>query len=322
MLAGILVSCGLAHAQETWLIGPRQHDRGAVEELLERASALGARVWRDGASFLIGASLGDLPRETGVVVEPFTGGDRDDIVQTTDFAPVGSLRGSGEIVTLDHAENAAFLGASFLLDRVENVAWAADGTFILDSPYASGSSARALNFARQFGLRVTMVESARPAYELKRPRLGVAIQDEWIAALLDRYRVPYGRAARGDWGSKYDTILVSAALNSAASTDFAGTVIRLPSAQSGAAFVKVAFPTTEPVAFGMPREEWVHLGRDAPVMKASARTIARFADTQAAAIQEETSGKIRVLSFAFPPDTYATCKLLLNAIYLGSARKL
>lgn len=290
---------------EAWVIGPRQRDPGAVEDLLERASSAGARVWRDGARFIVAGALGDLPRETGVEVEPFHEGDKDDVVQTTDFGPPGSLRGGGEIVTLDHAENAAFLGASFLLDRVEGVAWAKDGTFILDSAYASGSSARALNFARQFGLRVTMAQSAEPVYELRRPRLGVATGEAWVTALLERYRVPFERVS-GDWHAKFDTLIVASNDTSMGWSDFAsagGTVIRLPGPVTRGSFQKAHFEPGDPIAFGMPREEWVH-------------------SDGLTTIQNEARGKGRIISFAFPPDTYATCKLLLNAIYLGSARKL
>ncbi|MCU1259236.1 MAG: hypothetical protein JWO80_2121 [Bryobacterales bacterium] len=257
----------------------------------------------------------------GVAVEPLAGLPPEGAIRTTDFAPQGSVRGTGSVVMLDHAENGTFLGTSFLLDRVEGVAWAADGTVVLDSAYAGGSSARALNFARQFNLRATLVESARPAYELKRPRLGLAARDAWVARLFERYSVPYTSATGGGWREKFDTVVIGTGEDIELSNQFVlggGTVVRLPSVMGGE-FTRATFELSEPVAFGMPRVEWV---RSATETLSRGRVIARFEQSGQAAIAEEASGKGRVISFAFQPDTYATCRLLLNAVYLGSARRL
>jgi len=109
--------------------------------------------------------------------------------------PAGKLRGAGERVTLDPRESDAFLAAAFLLDRVEGVSWARNGTFLLDSAYAAGSTARALNFAHQFGLTVTLNDDPKliPKWELKRPRLGLMTDASAVSETLDRYRVPYTR---------------------------------------------------------------------------------------------------------------------------------
>ncbi len=305
-----LASACLCYAAETWSVAAAQRDPGAVQELLERASATGARVWRDGERFLVAGALGELPRETGAVVQPFTAQGNEDVIQATDFSPDGSVRGSGPVVTLDHAENAVFLGISFLLDRVEGVAWAKDGTVILDSAYAGGSRSRALNFARQFGLRARLVESAQPAYELKRPRLGVGTGALWVTALLDRYAVPWSPAGASDWRSRFDTVIVTGS----AVPPFDGTLIRVP-AQPGSSFTRVAFETADPVAFGMPHEEWARSGEPVAL---TGTPVAQFKDAARPAIVREG----RTLTFGFAPDTYATCKLLLNAVYLGSARRL
>jgi hypothetical protein len=306
----------ICHAAETWLIPADQRDPGAVAEMLEAAVKQGAKVWQDGTRFFL---QGMLPREFGVnaevSLEPIPSASQ----RVTQFAPEGTLRGTGSIVTLDHAENATFLGTSFLLDRIEGVAWAADGTIILDSAYASGSSSRALNFARQFGLRVTMVDEARPAYELKRPRLGLAARGAWLSSLLEHYSVPYTLAHEGDAPTKFDTVITEEAADWDRFAQSGGTVIRVPAAQGGE-FTRVLFNTKHPVAFGMPREE---LARStAGEFPATGTVIANFAGPARPAIIEEVRGKGRVISFAFRPDTYATCKLLLNAVYLGSARKL
>jgi hypothetical protein len=315
LTALFLALASLCHAAETWTVPALQRDPGALAEMLERASASGAQVWREGSRFLIQGEFRLLPRETGVDAAPWPAPIPAHLVRVSEFSPEGSLSGTGSIVTLDHAENAAFLGASFLLDRVEGVAWAADGTIVLDSAYASGSSARALNFARQFGLRVTMVESAHPAYQLKRPSLGLATRAPWVSALLDRYNVPYTRAD----STSFDTVVFDRGdprVNPFALAG--GTAICLPTGQGGE-FTRVTFDVNHPVAFGMPHEEWTHSGID--VLEAGV-PLAHFKTSNRVAIADEPRGKGHIVSFAFRPDTYATSKLLLNAVYLGSARRL
>jgi hypothetical protein len=310
-----LVLGGGCHAAETWTVPEAQRDPGALAEMFDRLSGMGAKIWREGSRFLIQGELHDLPRETGVEVQPWRVPMPANLLRAIEYAPEGSLNGTGAIVTLDHAENAAFMGTSFLLDRVEGVAWAGDGTIVLDSAYASGSSARALNFARQFGLRVTMVDSAHPAYELKRPRLGIATREAWVVSLLDRYNVPYTRAE----SQAFDTMVFDRGdprIDKFASGG--GMAICLPTARGGE-FTRVTFEVNHPVAFGMPHEEWARSGAD--VLESGA-AIARFTGSRRAAITGESRGKGQVVSFAFRPDTYATCKLLLNAVYFGSARRL
>ena len=121
-----------------------------------------------------------------------------DLVPANEFPPEGSLRGAGDVLTLDHRENATFLATAFLLDRNEGVRWTSDGTIIIHSDYAQGP-ARFENFAQQFGVTATLraAEPDKPAFELKRPRVAIyqpwtANADEgWTEWVLDRYKIPY-----------------------------------------------------------------------------------------------------------------------------------
>src|SRR5579863_288413 len=85
----------------------------------------------------------------------------------------GKVNGAGPTVLLDHRENGAFLATAFLLERSETVRWSADGGIVVDSAYVNGP-ARPENFARQFGVTVTLAATPpKPVFELKRPRVAL-----------------------------------------------------------------------------------------------------------------------------------------------------
>ena len=111
-----------------------------------------------------------------------------------EFRQRGTVQGKGDRLTLTARESDVWLAAAFLLDRVEGVSLAQEGTVLLDSPYAGGSTARARNFAEQFGLTVTLNDDPRlrAKWELRRPRLGL-MRDvgREVREALDRYRVPW-----------------------------------------------------------------------------------------------------------------------------------
>lgn len=153
--------------------------------------------------------------------------DRVDDRFTADLAPVnefradGSVRGKGPVLTLDHRENASFLATAFFLERGEKVRWTSEGQIVIESSYAEGP-AREQNFARHFGVTVSLTDAsaAKPAYELKRPRLGLyqswtANADEgWTEWLLDQYKVPYTLLhnddfRKADLRSRFDSIILA-----------------------------------------------------------------------------------------------------------------
>lgn len=119
------------------------------------------------------------------------------LTKAREFRPPGTVQGRGERLTLDPRESDIWLAAAFILDRVEGVSLAADGTMLLDSPYAGGSTARARNFAEQFGLTVTLNDDKRlqAKWELRRPRLGVMAVLPAVTEALDRYRAPWVNVA-------------------------------------------------------------------------------------------------------------------------------
>ena len=114
--------------------------------------------------------------------------------QMKEFRQRGTVQGKGERLTLTGRESDVWLAAAFLLDRVEGVSLARDGTVLLDSPYAGGSTARARNFAEQFGLTVTLNDDprVRAKWELRRPRVGL-MRDvgREVRDALDHYRTPW-----------------------------------------------------------------------------------------------------------------------------------
>ena len=131
--------------------------------------------------------------------------------QMKEFRQRGTVQGKGERLTLTGRESDVWLAAAFLLDRVEGVSVAQDGTMLLDSPYAGGSTARARNFAEQFGLTVTLNDDPRlrAKWELRRPRLGImhGVAGE-VRKALDRYRAPW-REVSVATKKEIDTVIVA-----------------------------------------------------------------------------------------------------------------
>jgi len=169
-----------------------QNDRSVAADFLERV------VDEGGEAFLDTQGLWWMPRVPEALQELYgvtlrKGEPRGPLKKAREFRPPGTVQGKGERLTLDPRESDIWLAAAFLLDRVEGVSLAADGTMLLDSPYAGGSTARARNFAEQFGLTVTLNDDRqlRPKWELRRPRLGVIAVPLAVTEALDRYRTPY-----------------------------------------------------------------------------------------------------------------------------------
>jgi hypothetical protein len=201
--------------------------------------------------------------------------------------PEGKVTGEGAVMTIDHRDSATFLATAFLLDRVESVLWTAAGEIIVDSPYASGSYARADNFARQFGIVVTMTDrDLKPRYDLKRVRTAV-YESPWAASVLERFRTPH-EEGRGKELALFDSVVSDSSSPGLLDYARAGrTLILLDRAAPEGS-------RASPLAFG--------LAPDEP---------ARFS--------EEACGKGRLLRIA-PAE--GGIKLLLNAVYLASAHVL
>lgn len=162
-----------------------------------------------------------LPMQMGVAVKRIDAHFEAALIPATEFRSDGSVTGTGKLLTLDHRENASFLATEFFLDRAEKVSWSADGTIVVDSAYSDGP-ARPENLARQFGVRVTMADpaSVKPAFELKRPRVGLyqpwfANADQgWTEWVFDQYRVPYSLIHNDDFQkddlrTRFDTIVLA-----------------------------------------------------------------------------------------------------------------
>jgi len=161
-----------------------------------------------------------LPMQMGVSLDRVD--DRFDagLEAVAEFRARGSVAGKGRVVLLDHRENDAFGAMSFFMDREGAVRWSADGAIEVDSAYVE-TAARADNFARQFGVTVTLAETApKPAFELRRPRVGLyqpwmANADEgWTEWLFDRYHVPYTLLHNDDFGKgelrrRFDSIILA-----------------------------------------------------------------------------------------------------------------
>lgn len=254
-------------------------------------------------------------------------------------ADTPSVQGEGAMLLLEHGDNAVFTATSFLLDRRETVQWARDGAVIVDSPYAGGNTARARNFAEQFGLRIVATDTPpAPAFELRRPRVGV-LRSRWVESLLNQYKVPFGALAGGTGlRARFDSIVLAeaASLDASALEAFVregGTLVALG---DGAAFAvrslglavvmapggeRAHFDTTHPVAFGMPAEGPVFWKATAGFeFQAPARAIATFGKT--AAVLEYPLGRGRVLLFGFEPQLEGETRLLLNTVYWASAQPL
>jgi hypothetical protein len=162
-----------------------------------------------------------LSMQMGVTVDRVDEKFEAELAPVEEFRTEGAVSGSGTLVMLDHRENASFLATAFLLERAERIEWTADGGIVIDSAYVNGP-ARTENFARQFGVAVTLAtaRSAKPVFELKRPRVAlyqpwVANADEgWTEWLLDRYRVPYTLVHNDDLRqpglrSRFDTLILA-----------------------------------------------------------------------------------------------------------------
>ncbi len=177
-------------------------------DFLERCAEEGATVSQDARGLWWIARVPAGVRELyGVTLRP--GAAAGPLHRTLDFRPPGTVQGTGERLTLSARESDIWLAAAFVLDRVEGVSLAADGTMLLDSPYAGGSTARARNFAEQFGLTVTLNDDprVRAKWELRRPRLGVMDAPPGVAEVLDRYRAPWMKVAEAR-KQEVDTVIV------------------------------------------------------------------------------------------------------------------
>ena len=185
-----------------------QADRSVAADFLERVSEERGAVSLDSkGTWWLQRFPETLAEWFGVTLRP--GEPRGPLKPATEFRPPGILRGTGERLTLDPRESDVYLAFAFLLDRVEGVSWAADGTVLLDSPYAGGSTARARNFANQFGLTVTMNDDPRlkPKWILKRPRLAEVQAGKNVTDVLDHYRVPWV-SAKKPTKPEFETVIV------------------------------------------------------------------------------------------------------------------
>lgn len=161
-----------------------------------------------------------LPMQMGVSVDRVDEHFDADLEPVNEFRARGSVTGQGGVLLLDHRENDAFLATSFFMDREGAVRWASDGTILVDSAYTE-NSARADNFARQFGVSVRLAAAAPPAaFELRRPRVGLYqpwttnADEGWTEWLLDRYHVPYALLHNADFGkgvlrARFDSVILA-----------------------------------------------------------------------------------------------------------------
>ncbi len=244
----------------------------------------------------------------------------------------GSVRGEGAVLVLDHRENATFTAISFLLDRRETVSWASDGAVIVDSAYSSGNTARARNFAEEFGLTVVATDTPpAPAWELRRVRAGVLLPD-CVQPLLHEFKVPFTTVEdRLKLRQRFDSLVLCGPVADAPSlSDFVregGTLIAIgPGAEFAIRALSLDviaspgtpgpahFDATHPVAFGMPAVTDLSARRPL-VFATKARHIA-------AALVDYPLGRGRILLFGFEPQSPATLRLLLNSLYWASAQRL
>jgi hypothetical protein len=256
--------------------------------------------------------LDSLSIEMGVPVEPLDRAVTVPQQPITQFHAEGSFRGQGHMTTLDHRDNSAFIATAFLLDRYEGVGWTADGTIILHSWYADGF-ARADNFSKQFVVRITLTDdpNLKAAYELHRPRVALLHAPAWLTQILDDNAAPYD--AVESIAGRFDTIITTGSGDFDAFVRAGGTLIRLP--ESSGTPQRISIDAANPIAFGMPRETRV-MGT---ASEGSGEAIAKF-EKGAPALEEQTMGKGRIITFHFRPQP-GTVKLLLNAIYLASATR-
>jgi hypothetical protein len=320
----------IAALSAVYLVRPDQWDPAVAVDLLNALGSKGIAIQRNASGTWVvpdNPYIEPLAVEMGIAVER-TNVAQKDVTPVKGLRADGSVHGTGHITTLDHRENAVFIATAFLLDRSEGVSWAADGTVILDSWYAEGF-ARVDNFSKQFAVRLTLTDdpALKPAYVLRRPRVGLIGEAPWLANLFEQSAVPFTPIP--SLTSGFDSIVLVGARPDVNPTsvnptsvnpylDFmkaGGTLIVVPSGQGTPATISVE---PQPIAFGMPPSLKVFSSQD-PVPAAS-HAIARFADGSPA-LAEERVGKGRLLVFHFRPQT-GTAKLLFNAIYLASARQL
>jgi hypothetical protein len=253
----------------------------------------------------------------GVPVEPLDRAVTVPLTRVTQFHAEGSFQGQGRLTTLDHRDNSAFIATAYLLDRYEGVSWTANGTIILDSWYADGF-ARAQNFSNQFVVRVTLSSdpALKPLYELHRPRAAVFHPAEWLTQLLDQATAPY--SVIEELTTHFESVVAIGAAQDKfdAFVKAGGTLIALPS--SAGVHKSISIDTANPIAFGMPPE--IRVMASPVPSPALGHAIAKF-DTGEPALTEQTIGKGRLITFYFRPQP-GSAKLLLNAIYLASARRL
>lgn len=334
-------------APRAWVLDPDPWDPGALYEYLERVAHEGAAVRRFADGYLvIGATARqqELARAMGLSgrLLPDPAGEQRLV---TEFRAPAGVQGDGAVLRLEHRENATFTATSFLLDRRETVRWARDGAVIVDSPYAGGNTARARNFAEQFGLRVTATDAPpTPAFELHRPRVAVVRSNEdahWLEWVLNEYKVPFTEVTSIPAGRFDSVVLAGAASLDAASMGtfvrgggtlvatggaaaFAIRVLALPVSTTRLAEGVARFDVTHPVAFGMPASAAVSGTGISFEAQGEARAIAWVGD--APVVLEYPLGRGRVLLFGFEPqfrgEAYGTFRLLLNAVYWASAQPL
>lgn len=260
------------------------------------------------------------------------------LMSAQDVRASGSVRGQGAVLVLDAREDAAFAAISFLLDRRETVAWAKDGAVIVDSAYSGGSTARARNFAEQFGLHVIATDTPpAAAFELHRPRVGMLRAGESsrrVEEVLEEYKVPFTVVAdRANLRTRFDAMVLCGAVTDMAAIDLfvreGGTLVAI---DAGAEFAvsslhlevvvkagnagSVHFDPTYPVAFGMPDATEIS---SRVLFDSNARRIATIG--QSAALVELPLGRGRVLLFGFEPRG-DSARLLLNALYFASAQRM
>jgi hypothetical protein len=310
----------VAALSAVYLVRPDQWDPAIAIDLLNELQGKGIAIQRNFQGTWVvpdNPYIESLAVEMGVNVERTTAAQKD-LTLVKQFHADGSLHGSGHITTLDHRENAAFIATAFLLDRFEGVSWSKDGTIILDSWYAEGF-ARVDNFSKQFAVKLTLTDdpSVKPAFVLQRPRAGIIGDAPWLTALLEQNGIPF--RSTSEFKSGFDSLVI---IGSPPSLDAyrefmngGGCLIVVPSGLGSPATISIE---PEPISFGMPSTIRVHSSPDK--VPSAEHPIAKFADGSPA-LTEEGVGKGRLLVFHFRPQT-GTAKLLFNAIYLASARKL
>lgn len=292
-----------------FVVKPNQWDTPAMYDLLQRFNWNGAEISRrksDGAFVVFGGErvikmIEDLriPDLMGVRVEPLASKPESEPVGP--LIPPGASGGKGDTVLLDARENNASLGMAFLFDREELVWWTEDGRIAIDSGFTN-SPVRALNFSHEIGITSHLADPAAVPlkWQLYRPRVAVVDPpDMWTAIVLADHKVPITTIDRANvLITSVDTPQVRA---------FRGTVILLPKSKGETANYKKC--QTNPICYGMPEEFAAIKGEGLDYL-----------------FKEEPLEKGRMIRFGIRPEyrgqTYATFKLLLNAILTGAMREI